>query len=157
MLHYAIALSVVITIAIIRYLPVSNNKLHASGKKKSLTKDKKEIQRTTTNNTKSEIRGTSKAIQEVLSTENAESGEDDLLDLDEWRGRRESIRCACDSLVMIGFFAAIVFILIQDYKYDLFGYLERMFPRETALVSNIISGVKQFIHDMNNLFVQDEL
>lgn len=155
MLHYAIALGVVITIAIIRYLPVSNNKLHA--KKKSLTKDKKEIRGTTTNNTKSEIRDTSKAIQEVLSTENAESGEDDLLDLDEWRGRRESIRCACDSLVMIGFFAAIVFILIQDYKYDLFGYVERMFPRETALVSNIISGVKQFIHDMNNLFVQDEL
>ena len=156
MLHYAIALSVVITIAIIRYLPVSNNKLHASGKKKSLTKDKKEIQRTTTNNT-TEIRDTSKAIQEVLSTENTESGEDDLLDLDEWRGRRESIRCACDSLVMIGFFAAIVFILIQDYKCDLFGYLERMFPRETALVSNIISGVKQFINDMTTLFFQDEL
>jgi len=157
MLHYAFVIGVVITIAIIRYLPVSKN-VHAS-EKKSLTKGKKEIQPPPTMNyTKSEIRDTSKAIQEVLSTENAKSsGEDDLLDLDEWRGRRESIRCACDSLVMIGFFAAIVFILIQDYKYDLFGYLERMFPRETALVSNIISGVKQFINDMTTLFFQDEL
>ena len=153
MLHYAIAIGILITVAIIRYLPVSK-KSHAI--KTSSTKDNVK-KRIATNKTTSEIHDTSKAIQEALSTENAESGEDDLLDLDEWRGRRESVRCACDSLVMIGFFAAIVYILIQDYKYDLFGYLERMFPREIALVSNIISGVKHIINDMNNLFFQDEL
>jgi hypothetical protein len=151
MLFYAIAAGVVITLVIIRQLP--------RGSRGAL--DTKVIRKTETSktNTKasSQMRGTSLAIHEALSKDDVDSGEEDSLDLDEWRGRRESVRCACDSIVMIGLFAAIVYVLIQDYRYDLAGYLKKALPRETALVSSIVSGVKKMFEDIHERFFQDEL
>jgi hypothetical protein len=58
---------------------------------------------------------------------------------------------------MIGLFAAIVYVLIQDYRYDLAGYLKKALPRETALVSSVVSGVKKMFEDIHERFFQDEL
>jgi len=150
MLFYAITAGVVITLVIIRQLPrVSRGALDTE-------KIRTEKSKTNTK-ASSQMRGTSLAIHEALSKDDVDSGEEDSLDLDEWRGRRESVRCACDSIVMIGLFAAIVYVLIQDYRYDLAGYLKIALPRETALVSSIVSGVKKMFEDIHERFFQDEL
>lgn len=151
MIFYAIAAGVVITLVIIRQLPRGRKNLLDT---KVIRTDKP---KTITKAPSGQMRGTSLAIHEALSKDDVDSGEEDSLDLDEWRGRRESVRCACDSFVMIGLFAAIVYVLIQDYRYDLAGYLKKALPRETALVSSIVSGVKKMFEDIHEKFFQDEL
>jgi hypothetical protein len=164
MIYYAIAVGVVITLVIIRQLPRSEK---AAGETQNSNATTRNISKSKSNSKTppstqdgtavQSMRGTSLAIHEALSKDDIDTGEDDSLDLDEWKGRRENVRCACDAFVLLGLFAAIVYVLIQDYRYDLIGYLKKALPRETALVTNIVSGVRQAFDDIHERFFQDEL
>jgi len=72
----------------------------------------------------------------------ADTDEDDSIDLDEWRGRRQAARLSCDACVVLALLAAMAWVLSHDYGVDVSAALRSALPREAALLEDVARGAR---------------
>ena len=79
------------------------------------------------------------------TTSSSSSSEYIEFDMDKWKSRRNMARYTCDSLVILILLSLIIYILSQDYAFDLVSSLHAYFPRETTLLLDIFNGIRGLI------------